>query len=382
MASSDAVVEGLRSARAVRLPGVLRRVLSPAAPFYAVATITVAIAFVHTLLEADSLVTDLVEGLVPVLLATVPVYAGYEFARLEPDARTVRWGTVILVGGGLFGMAIAGFVGWVRALEGAPIGEFHYVVFVAMAAGGALSTPIAYGYASLRNRLVELETQHRESARLRRQLSIINRVLRHNIRNELSVLYGATDLLAAADPGADDSQGAVLARKHLDRIDDLSQTAVRLNHVWDSDVRTTADAVAVLDDELVALRERAPDLSIVTDVPERAPVLVNTQFATAIEEVFANVVEHNDPATSTLSVTVRIAEETTRIDIRDDGVGIPDIEIEALASDQETALIHTASLGLWVVYWIVQQSGGDLVVDRPPVGGTLVRITVPSAPAT
>jgi signal transduction histidine kinase len=46
---------------------------------------------------------------------------------------------------------------------------------------------------------------------------------------------------------------------------------------------------------------------------------------------------------------------------------------------RETALEHASGLGLWLVHWIVTESGGDLEIDTREPTGTVVRMWLPRA---
>jgi signal transduction histidine kinase len=41
------------------------------------------------------------------------------------------------------------------------------------------------------------------------------------------------------------------------------------------------------------------------------------------------------------------------------------------------ALYHGSGLGLWLVYWVVQQSGGEATVREAAPRGTVVAVTLP-----
>jgi len=46
---------------------------------------------------------------------------------------------------------------------------------------------------------------------------------------------------------------------------------------------------------------------------------------------------------------------------------------------RETALEHASGLGLWLVHWIVTESGGELEIHTREPTGTLITMWLPTA---
>jgi signal transduction histidine kinase len=67
--------------------------------------------------------------------------------------------------------------------------------------------------------------------------------------------------------------------------------------------------------------------------------------------------------------------------VADDGPGLNgmnrDVLVDGTAVD---ALYHGSGLGLWLVYWVVQQSGGSIAVADADPRGTEVTVTLSRAP--
>jgi len=67
-----------------------------------------------------------------------------------------------------------------------------------------------------------------------------------------------------------------------------------------------------------------------------------------------------------------------RIEIEDDGPGIPDHETHVLEAG-ETSLTHADRLGIWLMYWVVTKAGGEFAVTTDETG-TLLQMEVPMDP--
>jgi signal transduction histidine kinase len=106
-------------------------------------------------------------------------------------------------------------------------------------------------------------------------------------------------------------------------------------------------------------------------------------LSTAVYQVMENAVEHNDNAEPHVTVCADYAgdrEDMIRLQVADDGPGIPETERELIDEEREiTQLRHASGLGLWLVDWVLGQSGGSVAFDANEPRGTVVTLSVPIA---
>lgn len=98
----------------------------------------------------------------------------------------------------------------------------------------------------------------------------------------------------------------------------------------------------------------------------------------AFRYLIENAVVHADRDGPDVRVRVLVGDGHAAVVFEDEGPGIPDLELEALARGVEGALSHTDGLGLWLVTWIVENSGGERDVGREG-GSTVVTVALPAA---
>lgn len=238
-----------------------------------------------------------------------------------------------------------------------------------------------------------------ERERRRQQLEVLNRILRHNLRNDAGVVHGYGEILRnrLEDPELVRMADAIERRAGaLAALGEKAGTVERL--VGDSD----ASAVAV--DEIVAsaiadAHERDPDASVESNPVDgdwTTRVRVDALRA-IVENTVENALDHHDGEGSERDdggpwVRVSLRREGKErgegegdaidnsrfvLTVEDDGPGIPDHEIEAVESGRETALEHGSGLGLWVVEWGAAAIGADVdYADREP-RGTRVTVSIP-----
>jgi|GEM_PF-259630 len=210
------------------------------------------------------------------------------------------------------------------------------------------------------------------------RLDVLNRLLRHNLRNDLNLVRGSAELLAPAVPDAEHHR----IDRITETIDDLVATSDKIGHLTDAleDDRRSAIALQAEIDAVVRdARGRFPDAEIAVDCPDGVGVEAGPSLWAALRELVENACQHAGEAPS---VTVRVsdddADRQVRIDVIDDGPGIDAQEIDAVTSGEETDLRHGSGIGLWLVTWIVRTYGGTLsfAVDD---SGTTVTVRLPRA---
>ncbi|MFB6312129.1 MAG: diguanylate cyclase, partial [Salinirussus sp.] len=65
-----------------------------------------------------------------------------------------------------------------------------------------------------------------------------------------------------------------------------------------------------------------------------------------------------------------------------EGPGLDPNELVALERGKEASLIHLSGMGLWLVNWVVRDSGGYLKFEQSEQGGTLAIVGVPVCSST
>ncbi|QLG28374.1 ATP-binding protein [Halorarum halophilum] len=211
-----------------------------------------------------------------------------------------------------------------------------------------------------------------EERRRERRLSVLNRVLRHDVRSAANVVLGHAEALA------EDGDAA-----HLDviegRVDDLvemSQRARTLDRLLSDD--TPSRLVNLRDVVEERLDRGTLGVAVRRELPrETVPFHDNGLIDAVLDELLANVEEHGGPDV-TATVTLTVVDGGARLTVADDGPGIPRSERAVFERARETDLDHASGIGLWFVTWVVSELGGD--VDVATDGdGTVVTVRLPVA---
>lgn len=308
----------------------------------------------------------------PLLLSGGAIWFHYRYggstARRAYVPRAALWvsgGTVVFAGAGRSTLF------YQELLGGTAVNEVP--VTMAWAAGGAVVGGLFGIYDAERRR------QRDQAEQLNQGLTVLQRVLRHDIRTGANIIDGYAELLADDPPdGAVEGHVRVI-RARAAKIVRLSENAREIERVFRTDGRnrTEVDVASRLGEQVDRLGRRYPEVEIVAEIPETRYVTASDQIDSALWNLLENAIEHNDSPTPTVRVSVarsrRGQRDDVEIRIADDGAGVPAEERSVLESDGETPLEHSTGLGLWLAKWIVGASDGELLIrDNEPRGAVVV----------
>lgn len=222
-----------------------------------------------------------------------------------------------------------------------------------------------------------------EITRHERRLQVMNRVLRHNLRNKVTVISGHTSRLldALEDPSAESIETAATIERAAQDLQQLTREAGKIRNILDSAVeRATIDCVPMIQRLGQEYQKRHPTVDLETDLPETMPVAADSRLRFAIESLLDNAITHNPATAPRVRVRVREADAAgwTRIHVADDAPTIPADEREVVTGQTEISPTqHGSGLGLWLVKWTTELFGGDLDFGTSDLGGNDVRIRLP-----
>ncbi|MFB6101121.1 MAG: ATP-binding protein, partial [Haloplanus sp.] len=218
--------------------------------------------------------------------------------------------------------------------------------------------------------LKELQETLRERSE---QLQILNRVLRHDIRNDMAVVLGWVEHLT-------ENVGTELASA-VNRIESSAGHAVELTTVARDIAKAmtsndTPDLKAVsLTDTLLEVGESCQESfeSATIELPDSPPqvtVEANELLSSVFRNLITNAVQHNDADQPVVSVTLREADGRACVRVEDNGPGVPDrLQDEIFQDDVKGLESSGTGMGLYLVSTLVDMYDGDVwAEDNDPTG--------------
>jgi PAS domain S-box-containing protein len=226
-----------------------------------------------------------------------------------------------------------------------------------------------------------------EVSRNERRLEVLNRVLRHNLRNNANVVAGhTTRLLAELDEqGSEATDVAATIERAAHELEQLAEEAGHIRRVLEhpTDEATDIDPEPVVRSVVDDHRGRAPGAAIEVVVDDAGTVMADSRLRYAVDSLVDNAIEHNPSPNPRVRVTIESAEdapdaapaEWTAIRVADDGPRIPADERDVILDGSEiTPTHHGSGLGLWLTELTVETFGGELAFGASDLGGNDVSI--------
>lgn len=216
-----------------------------------------------------------------------------------------------------------------------------------------------------------------ELAREREKLAVLNRLARHNLRNQAQILTSAGEVVSEHVADETGAEAAERVTSGATRIATINEKLKRFQAAMEHDGESEPRAVETLIDDVVGdYRDHYPDAEITVETPAGSPQ-VSTQVRTALDELLENAFEHGAAAESGVTVRVERGPDSVDVTVSDRGDGIPQQEWDVVSGDvEQSQLRHASGLGLWVVKAIAERLDGDLRLSED---GTDVTLSVAAA---
>lgn len=246
-----------------------------------------------------------------------------------------------------------------------------------------ISGALILGLTGLRQRQIEIGQEKLERAT--EQLQVFHRFLRHNLRNDLTVIQGNVREVEVALDTSSKRDRLETARKTAENMHVRSEKMRIIDKIdlFGSPTDTEVDLVELTTNEIASIRDEYPAVDISVTAPEAVLVRGQTELRLAIYELLDNAIVHNPSPAECCEVEVSIYRDngTVTLAIEDNGPGIDDAELTVLEEKEETELSHMSGVGLWLATWLTEYFDGRLEVVTGAGNGTAARLHLePSHP--
>lgn len=242
------------------------------------------------------------------------------------------------------------------------------------------------------------------------RLEVANRVLRHNLRNDMNVISGYADLLAERATSSEQEELVETISATAEGLVELSEKARQMVDIEKSTRPDgeKVDVVSTLEPLVEEFRETCPAMTLRVDCPDEAnAAIVSTRTLTIpLRNLLENAVEHNDADIPTVEVTLtetthstvvdtetgeyvsqtdyrpesgveRVDADAATVSVADNGPGIPEAERVAVLETGVSQLDDPGSgFGLYLVKEMVRSYGGEVDIADSDLGGTAIDITL------
>lgn len=211
----------------------------------------------------------------------------------------------------------------------------------------------------------------------RDNLKTLNEVSRHDIRNDLNIVQGYTELL---EREVDSDRG----HDAIETIQESTESAIRLTR----SIRDLTEAMVTtgppdesvhlkrtVESQITALKTAYPEASVTITEPFPDVSVVGDELLTSVfRNVLENAIRHNDTVHPTVTVAADAGAESVTVRVADNGPGVPeDRKGEIFGKGAKGLESSGTGVGLYLVTTLVETYGGDVwVEDNDPRGAVFV----------
>lgn len=209
-----------------------------------------------------------------------------------------------------------------------------------------------------------------------RLIEVLNRVLRHNLGNDLNVISGFAGAIANKTEG-ETAQIASRIQEKSDRLAVLSRKAREFqNTVTAANPPISHDLLEDINTVVGDLQSDFPDTKFSIEGEANAEVMATDSLRLALAELGENAAKHGDSSPVSYQINTT-TDGDIAVHVTDSGPGLPPMEQQVLEDGYETPLNHSSGIGLWMINWVITGIGGEVTTSVD--GGTTVTICLPTA---
>jgi len=218
------------------------------------------------------------------------------------------------------------------------------------------------------------------------RLSVLNRVLRHNLRTSVNVISGNTTVLEdrlrernAGELPASLAEPLAAIRERVDHVDSQSEAAREIEGILADEEtgRSRVDVETVVSAAAETAATHGADVDIAAS-EAACDQQVDVELVGIAEELVENAIIHHDrePSAVDLRLSVTRSDDDVTLSVDDDGPGLSEQELVVVEDGDEAPLRHGSGLGLWKVNWLAISCGGSISATTGEAG-TTIRVQLP-----
>ncbi|MFC7132739.1 MULTISPECIES: PAS domain S-box protein [Salinibaculum] len=227
--------------------------------------------------------------------------------------------------------------------------------------------------------VTELKEYQRVIEEQRDSLEVLNQVVRHDIRNDLQLVTAYAEMLEDyVEEGGEEYVRQV--REAAREAVDITTTARDITEVLlqqDTD-RSPTGLDRVIESEVKGIRSSNERALVTVEPLPRVKVLADDMLESLIRNLLKNAIVHNDKEVPKVTVSATTTDSVARIQVADNGPGIPDGQKETIFGKGEAGLDSQGSgIGLYLVQTLVDRYGGDVWVEANDPQGSVFVVELP-----
>lgn len=213
------------------------------------------------------------------------------------------------------------------------------------------------GYVYTLTDITKIKKQEKE---LEIYQDVIDRVLRHNVRNDMNVIEGYTNEIISSGNKKIRNKAEIIDRK-CSELHNTIKKLRKIQKVINKKQNIEVDIEEEIKNTINENKQLKKNIHIdFNKKQEQICAISHPCINYAIEEIIENSIQHNNSETKKLRININQDKNKVHIKFKDNGKGIEQHEIDVIESNTETSHKHSSGGGLWLIKWIINRSNGSI----------------------
>ncbi|WP_191965873.1 MULTISPECIES: PAS domain S-box protein [Haloferax] len=238
-------------------------------------------------------------------------------------------------------------------------------------------------FVAINRDITDLKEYQRTLEDRNEQLELLNEIVRHDIRNDMQIVLGMSQLLE--DHVDEDGRGQLASiTEKSDHVVELTQTVGELMATLLTDETDGTTAISLTHPLNAAVDELAhanpdADIRIEGEIPS-TPVCADEMVESVFRNILNNAIQHTRADVPEVVVSATEGDGDITVRIADNGPGIPESQRDAIFGKGERGLESSGTgLGLYLVQTLVDHYGGSVTVSDNDPSGAVFEIRLEKA---
>ncbi|MDT3435408.1 ATP-binding protein [Haloarcula sp. 1CSR25-25] len=240
-----------------------------------------------------------------------------------------------------------------------------------------LATHAATAISNIRSR-ERLERAHRDLERRKEMIEMYDRLLRHDLGNDLQVIAGFADAVAGEVDGQTAEYAGKIQRAAESAGDLIERVGDLVSTLEAQDNPEPRDLASVLGDTVRDVRDNYESLSVDFEASDfDYQVYGGDLLDSVFTNIMSNAAVHNDGEVSMRVYPAEVGPDEVTVCFADDGAGIsPDLREDIFEMGVKGQESPGTGFGLGFVRALTESYGGNVSVAESDGGGAEFRVTL------
>lgn len=223
-------------------------------------------------------------------------------------------------------------------------------------------------FIAVNHEITDLKKLEESLRQQRGQLDVLNRVLRHDIRNDMNVVVAWGEMLEdeVTPEGREKLDRILRAGRHVTELTNVARDLSTLTHGDETPSLKPVSLRQILTEEVEKRRETFSDAEItVSEPPDLGThVLANELLSSVFRNLVNNAIQHNHTAQPEVMITIEADTKSVQVRVADNGPGIPDdVKKDLFGEGQKGLESGGTGMGLFLVDSLVESYGGNIWIE-------------------